>query len=194
MVQIYKAAWHSGRKLIVDTYVACVLEAVHTVRNSIPSPLHPIEGHDVFRHFVTKKYIDQIDRKAPEVAKRYRALPQMDARDVGQTPGGYVWIIRPSMLRYVRKYKFLPLVIITSLWPGYEKEEPEFMAWIKEHGYANPYIHTSGHADVKSLRRIVQTVDPQCLIPIHTAVPERFAEVYPDRNILFLRDSLPMKL
>jgi len=195
MVQIYKAALHSGRKLIVDTYVARVLEAVHGVRKTIPSPLHPIKGHDVFRHFVNKNYIKQLARnESSEEAERYRALPQMDACDVGRNPGGYVWIIRPSLLRFVQKYKFLPLVIVTSLWSGYEKEEPEFMAWIKEHGYANPYIHTSGHADVESLQRIVRTVDPQCLIPIHTAHPERFAEVYPDRNILFLRDDRPMKL
>lgn len=195
LVQIYKAAKNSGRKLIVDTYVAYVLEAAHAVRETIPSPLHPIEGHDVFRHFVSKNYIDRIaEKESPEIAELYKLLPQMDARNVGRNPGNYVWIVRPSLLPILKKYKHTPMVIVTSLWRGYEKEESRFMEWIEEHGYDNPYIHTSGHADVDSLQRIVWTLDPQCLIPIHTEAPERFADVYPDRNILFLRDSKPMRL
>ena len=98
------------------------------------------------------------------------------------------------MLRIMDKYKHTPSVVVTSLWNGYEKEEPELMEWIKQRGFANPYIHTSGHADVSSLKRIVKHINPTCIVPIHTDQPERYIELYPDRNILFLRNNQPIRL
>lgn len=68
-------------------------------------------------------------------------------------------------------------------------------SWIGSgNGFANPHIHTSGHADVKSLQAIVRHVDPGLLIPIHTTVPERFATLFPDRTIRCPQDNEPMEL
>ena len=195
IVQIYRAALACGRKLIVDTYIAYVLETAHKLIPSIPSPLEPIEGHDVFRYFRLDTYISKIEATGNiELATKLKDLPAIDTKDIGQNPGKYAWIIRPSMLRIMDKYRHTPSVVVTSLWNGYEKEEPELMEWIKQRGFANPYIHTSGHADVSSLKRIVKHINPTCIVPIHTDQPERYIELYPDRNILFLRDGQPIRL
>lgn len=195
IIQIYKAALACGRKLIIDTYIAYVLETAHKLIPSIPSPLTPIAGHDVFRYFRLNTYVKKIEAAGnTELTTRLQDIPAVDTKDIGQNPGKYVWIIRPSMLRIMDKYRHTPSVVVTSLWNGYEKEEPELMEWIEQRGFANPYIHTSGHADVSSLERIVKHINPACIIPIHTDQPERYFELYPDRNILFLRDGQPIRL
>ena len=195
IVQIYKAALVCSRKLIVDTYVAYVLEAVHRFKPSIPSPLSPFEGHDVFRYFCQHAQLKRFEKAGdPEIVQRLKALPTVDTTDIGHNPGKYAWLIRPSMLPYMQKYSHRPSVVVTSIWEGYEKDEPEFMNWIRERGFANPHIHTSGHADAKSLQSIVRHVDPGLLIPIHTTVPERFATLFPNRTIRCPQDNEPMEL
>ena len=195
IVQIYKAALVCSRKLIVDTYVAYVLEVVHRMKPSIPSPLSPFEGHDVFRYFCQHAQLKRFEKAGdPEIVQRLKALPTVDTTDIGHNPGKYVWLIRPSMLPYMQKYSHRPSVVVTSIWEGYEKDESEFMDWIRERGFANPHIHTSGHADAKSLQSIVRHVDPGLLIPIHTTVPERFATLFPDRTIRCPQDNESIEL
>ena len=75
IVQIYKAALVCSRKLIVDTYVAYVLEAVHRFKSSIPSPLSPFEGHDVFRYFCLPAQLKRLEEAGdPEIVERLKAL------------------------------------------------------------------------------------------------------------------------
>ncbi|MCX6230850.1 MAG: hypothetical protein NTZ33_04845 [Bacteroidetes bacterium] len=51
--------------------------------------------------------------------------------------------------------------------------------------------HTSGHADVETLRAVFQTVQPKCgIIPIHTEAPEMFQKlVNVQTNIFQLQDG-----
>ena len=73
IVQIYKAALVCSRKLIVDTYVAYVLEAVHRFKSSIPSPLSPFEGHDVFRYFCQHAQLKRFEKAGdPEIVQRLK--------------------------------------------------------------------------------------------------------------------------
>jgi len=49
--------------------------------------------------------------------------------------------------------------------------------------------HTSGHADVETLNAVFETVKPKFgIIPIHTENPEKFIELFPEQNIIYLRD------
>ena len=195
IVQIYKAALVCSRKLIVDTYVAYVLETIHRFKSSIPSPLSPFDGHDVFRYFCLPAQLKRLEAAGdPDIVRRLKALPAVDTKDIGRNPGRYVWMIRPSMLRYMKKYAHVPSVVVSSIWEGYEKDEPEFMEWVWERGFAKPHIHTSGHADAKSLQSIVRHVNPGVLIPIHTTVPERFLTLFPDRTVCYPQDDEPIEV
>jgi ribonuclease J len=51
------------------------------------------------------------------------------------------------------------------------------------------FAHTSGHADVKSLQKIVKSVSPKAIIPVHTEAPEKFEEVFKGYKILQEADS-----
>jgi mRNA degradation ribonuclease J1/J2 len=52
-------------------------------------------------------------------------------------------------------------------------------------------MHTSGHADSKTLKAIFETVKPKSgIIPIHTEAPEKFEELFHQQaSIIFLRDG-----
>jgi mRNA degradation ribonuclease J1/J2 len=48
-------------------------------------------------------------------------------------------------------------------------------------------IHTSGHATVDDLKRLVEAISPKAVIPIHTQHPDRYAEHFP--NVRQLSDG-----
>jgi ribonuclease J len=74
------------------------------------------------------------------------------------------------------------LQIIYSLWSGYLD---------KPYNYWNKYreniiqLHTSGHADSKFLKQLVKEVNPAKIIPIHTACPNMYLELFGDKVISF---------
>ena len=57
-----------------------------------------------------------------------------------------------------------------------------------------PDIHTSGHADVASLQKIVEHVQPKCIVPIHTEMPEKYKMVFPSYTVLNATDETPIEL
>jgi len=83
--------------------------------------------------------------------------------------------------------------ILYSMWKGYlDKSSPAFKsslsAFLKS--YKCKYIHTSGHADVKTLGLLFDTVKPKCgIIPIHTEGPEKFKVLFDKHKIIQLQDG-----
>ncbi len=80
--------------------------------------------------------------------------------------------------------KYDPLLIY-SMWDGYlnknetyydEKLGELYYGWDKDRRRKD--LHTSGHATVEDIKRMIQTVNPQkYIIPIHTEHPEKFEEL-----------------
>jgi hypothetical protein len=50
-------------------------------------------------------------------------------------------------------------------------------------------IHTSGHADFKTLNKFVAAMDPKTIIPIHTNAAEKYKTLFPDNDILVAEDG-----
>ena len=83
--------------------------------------------------------------------------------------------------------------IYYSMWNGYlDRSKPAFDPDLTD--FLKPfnceYKHTSGHADVKTLGLLFDTVKPKCgIIPIHTEAPEKFKELFIDYNIILIQDG-----
>ena len=79
------------------------------------------------------------------------------------------------------------------MWNGYlDKSKPAFNPQLSTfiEAFKYEYKHTSGHADVKTLNLLFDTVKPKCgIIPIHTETPERFKDLFTRHNIILLRDA-----
>ncbi len=88
-------------------------------------------------------------------------------------------LVRPSMLRKIAENdKIQNGVFIYSLWKGYrdETKQKDFESFLIERGFTIKVAHTSGHADVDTIRTLLSTLNPKQFIPIHTFSPERFTE------------------
>ena len=51
-------------------------------------------------------------------------------------------------------------------------------AFLERHGIPLSVIHASGHATVADLKRLVDSIAPDRIVPIHTDAPESFADAF----------------
>lgn len=87
-------------------------------------------------------------------------------------------------------------LIIYSMWDGYLDRatgNPRLVKMVENRNWEP--LHTSGHATRQALRQVCETVDPRRgLIPIHSAKPEEFLELFPDRKVKLLKDGETLEL
>jgi ribonuclease J len=81
------------------------------------------------------------------------------------------------------------------MWKGYiDNKTPAFNEKTAE--FFEPYknriefMHTSGHADIETLKSVFNAVNPKCgIIPIHTEAPEEFNKLFSPHKIISIRDG-----
>ena len=76
---------------------------------------------------------------------------------------------------------------IYSMWEGYKEEYQEKLNLMKDKGIKMIDIHTSGHADIPSLKRFASALNPKHLVPIHTFYPQEFKELFD--NVVIYKDN-----
>ena len=126
----------------------------------------------------------------------------MDLADLATNPSKYVLLFRPKLLGDLKKYLADTKVCLTnSIWAQYwEQDKPEInrlKEWLTEKPELRqklPDIHTSGHADVASLQKIVEHVQPKCIVPMHTEMPEKYKTLFPSYTVLNVTDETPIDL
>ena len=186
LTNIFKAAGKTGRTMVVDVYVAASLYEIHKLNNSIPSS---------FTHGIKVWYTQPIKYKKGQhnyslEFQHQRIRPNV----IRDNPGKFVVIMRPSMLVALRRGLQVPNAnVITSMWKEYEKDSTAFFDWVDSQGYVRNYIHTSGHADIESLKIIADFINPKEIIPIHTQKKECFNTIFQQR-IRILEDNEPNRL
>ena len=89
--------------------------------------------------------------------------------------------------------------IIYSMWDGYLKPEHGDQHLIDFIG-GRPieHLHTSGHAYVETIAKLIETVQPKRIVPMHTERAEEFSSIpefalYKDR-VKVLKDGEPLDL
>ena len=73
-------------------------------------------------------------------------------------------------------------LLIYSFWSGYKNNESmkEFLSECEAMGLKVEILHTSGHADENAIRKLIETVNPDVIIPVHTENAERFKKISPE--------------
>ena len=94
-------------------------------------------------------------------------------------------LFRESMIGEVERAGCLDdALVVWSLWRGYLTDTGgalnEFLA---RHDVPMLLHHTSGHASVADLQRLVAAVEPTRVVPIHTFAPQRFGEFFPGAEL-----------
>ena len=68
--------------------------------------------------------------------------------------------------------------IIYSMWKGYLEEEHADQALIDFiGGHPIEHLHTSGHAYVETIAKLIETVQPKRIVPMHTERAEEFSSI-----------------
>jgi ribonuclease J len=163
---LYHAANRAHRYFYVDDYQKRIMDAVvdsnklwgksRMYRYSDDEPIVVLQlDDDEFR------YIDKFD----SVLKEH----------------GGVFVVRstPRFKHLVAKLPADDKQVYLSKWNGYLKEGPTFNSALAEAvGKDYLYMHTSGHCDMDSIRKVIALVKPKAIIPIHTERPNDFAELF----------------
>lgn len=174
LVTLYKAARRAGRKLVLDLYGATIAAA--TGSRTIPqSTWDGVRVYVPLAQRIRVKRAQEFERV--DRIRRQRVF----ADDLAQRAGELVLTFRASMMRELDKANCLTgAQAIWSLWPGY-LESPSGQAvrrWLEGHRVALTVVHASGHAPVADLQRLAEALRPGRVVPIHTAAPRRFPELF----------------
>jgi len=195
IVDLYRACIKTNRILCVDLYAAYVLKLVNASNDKIPS----IKTHDnlmiYFPHRLTSLLIEK-DEKL--VYGLRQGATKLVKGDLSVNPSKYVVLFRPKLLgdlgRYINNTK---VCLTTSIWSQYwEQDKPEITrlkAWLAakpELRKRLPDNHTSGHADVESLQEIVEHIQPNVIVPIHTEHSESFSSLFPNNSVMEVADEI----
>jgi len=184
---LYHASKNAKRCFVCDGYQANILKIVS-------------KNHKQYSSFYDIDY-DQITKSEGRFFKLNRQ---------GRNPYSFNGKLKP----YLEKYGFCMLIrstdtfkplldeyvkfddtkIYYSMWNGYlDRKKPAFNELLNNFlkPYKIEYKHTSGHADLDTLKTVFETVKPKCgIIPIHTEAPEKFQELFHEQaTIIPLHDG-----
>lgn len=156
----YNAARKANRIFLEDLYTAGIMKAIG---ENVPSP-----GTAGIRVFMTGG-----DRQ-------YELLQQYGECKIGKqriADTNFLMCIRPSMVNYLKRLNeictFEGGVLFYSMWRGYQQRDDmkSFLDFMESRGIKIYVLHTSGHADVETIDRLINVVQPHCIIPVHTENP-----------------------
>jgi ribonuclease J len=190
LVTLYNASIKCNRYFLVDFFTANVLKSINkrAKNESIPYPsAHNFPGMKVY---YPQYYINRMNEigKDAETIYRFSKYNKIGRDKLNDLAKDIVMLVKPSvrndLTRYLRKYD--DGCFIFSMWSGY-KTQPgkvkDFLDFIASKGMPIKDIHTSGHADLSGLRRMVEAVSPKHLVPIHTFEGDKYAELFPGIDV-----------
>ncbi|MDD5395568.1 MAG: MBL fold metallo-hydrolase [Thiothrix sp.] len=169
LVTMYRAALKSKRLMILDLYTAEILAA--TGNEKLP------QGHwDNVRVIIPYSQSRQAT-ETENLFKRHHCINWATLHELGPKA---VMLCRPSMLRQLAGTGSLAgAEVIYSMWDGYLKDG-KTQAQLDALNIPMTKIHTSGHADIPTLKRLVAALQPKSVVPIHSEHPELFGALFPN--------------
>lgn len=170
LITAYNIAQKTNRLFLEDIYTADIAMAAGTVAPE------PIIDKDV-RVFMTGG-----DRQ-------YQRLQAYGKSKIGKheiSKAFFLMCIRQSMKNYLEKLNelvsFEDGVLFYGMWKGYmdQPEMKEFITFMQNKGVTLHILHTSGHADETTIDKLISSVKPKVIIPVHTENADWF-ELYSEQ-------------
>jgi ribonuclease J len=176
--QIYKACKKAGRTLLIDIFTAHILANLPDNKYSDIKIFYPY-------------WLTQRIHETPEGTKKMNRFSRRKiSKEELKTRHDLCILVRENMLFDIEKrMDFGNSGLIYSKWEGYKKDlkTKRFLEFFKTHQLETISLHTSGHADVQTIKEFVSDLNPIKIIPIHTDTPERYQELF--GNIVYLVDD-----
>lgn len=172
LVTFYRAALRCGRILVIDVYTAIILDALRDFAR-IPYPSSQYSNLRVFFPYWLSKRL--ADSGYAEMLYRFKKF-KITRKEIEERQSKVLMLVRPSMLSDLRKISFTGGNFIYSMWYGYQDEPAmeRLLNFVRERNMEYYYAHTSGHATLQTLKKMVEALHPREVIPIHTCYPEKY--------------------
>ena len=175
MHSVTRVALKLRKTFVVDIYTANILYELRQLGNNLPYPSNKYSNIKVFYpYMLTQKIFNEIGEG---YAKRFSAF-HMPKEKLKNGQNNIIMMVRPSMLKDLEKCELKDGVFIYSMWQGYRdsKYQQKFEKYLKSVGFTLKALHTSGHASVSDIKRLIIGLDPNRIIPIHTMTPDAFMD------------------
>jgi ribonuclease J len=167
IVSIYRACVRTEKTLVVDVYVASILKELSPYAK-IPYPSDDFKNLKViFPYYTSKRLAKEGNEKILYQFKNFK----ISKEEISNNPDKYAMIVRPSMQKDLERISGIEGGnLIYSMWEGYLKKDntKKFIEYFENRGFTIHKIHTSGHADIDTLKQMVEAIKPKSIVPIHT--------------------------
>ncbi len=177
LTSIYRACKRTGKIFVVDVYVAKVLTELSQF-GEIPYPLDNFkEIRVMFPYFTSRRLSNEGNEKVLYQFKKYKITKE----EITNQSDKIVMIVRPSMQKDLEHINGIENGnLIYSMWEGYLKKPTtiKFVEYLKNRNFKLYKIHTSGHADTKALKKMVEAIKPKNIVPIHTFEGDKYKDIF----------------
>lgn len=175
IVSFYKAARKMGKTFVIDVYTANVLYELRQLGNKLPYPCKLYPNIRVFYPYrITRKIFDEIGDAYAKRFAPYRFSKEM----IRDEQNNIVMMVRPSMLNDLKRCNLKDGLFIYSMWQGYRSSnyQKRFEKFLTKQDFTICPIHTSGHASVTDIQRLISGLNPKRIVPIHSMEPHLLKE------------------
>ena len=193
---LYAEARRAGYELVIDPYIACVLENLRALPYAGNLPLLENSGMRALIHNYARgdKYVAKLDKAGCKFKPFISMLgrKKLKPRDMGE--GKYVVLVRDGTVPAIKAIPgYKDAFLIYSQWKGYlERQHMKLTQFIFESGLNKnlKHIHSSGHADVPTLQSLVAALAPGKIIPVHTERPGEYSSIFPKVQVMLILDNI----
>jgi ribonuclease J len=167
--QLQRACINANRTLIIDIFTAHILSNI------------PDDTFSDIRIF----YPFWLTRKMHETLEGTKKMNRFSKRKISKedlkTRRDLCILVRENMLFDIEnRMDYFDSGLIYSKWEGYKKDlkTKRFLDFFKSHKLETKSLHTSGHADIQTIKDFVKDLNPRKIIPVHTETPEKYKEIF----------------
>lgn len=187
LTSIYRACKRTGKIFVVDVYVAKVLKELSKY-SGIPYPTENFENLKVmFPFFTSRRLKNEGNEKILYEFKKFKITKE----EISNQSEKIVMTVRPSMQKDLEKIDGIEGGnFIYSMWEGYlqKSDTMKFVDYLTNRKFTLHKIHTSGHADTKTLKKMVEAIKPKNIVPIHTFEGDKYKDIFAE-PVVELKDE-----
>lgn len=181
IVTVFRACKRSGRRMIIDPYTSEILEILKEFYITLPHPSLPE---------IKVSYPQQLCRWLERNGQKDLLGRHLQYGGkwsyFSENASKIVMLIRQSATTEVLNKKYFDLSKskwIYSMWDKYlqrDKKLAALAANFKDRGTSFEFLHTSGHADMSTLKKFANNIKYKVLIPVHTSAPAEYKVLFKD--------------
>ena len=187
LTSIYKACKRTGKIFVVDVYVAKVLKDLSKYAK-IPYPSESFKNIKVmFPGYASDRLKKEGNKKILYEFKKFKTKKE----EISNQSENIVMIVRPSMQKDLERIKGIEGGnLVYSMWKGYlqKSNTKKFIDYLEQRKFTLHKIHTSGHADINTLKKMVVAIKPKYIVPIHTFEGGKYKDIFKE-PIVELKDG-----